>query len=257
MREITASEGVRCLLKGIRVGLLESRVRKQLLKSLIVNGVVFLLLMVGLIWAAFSLTAGLVTEHPEWWPWVDWIVSKAGWLLRVAFIAGALVVGPPIFSIILGVILPMFMSPVFRAGREFEGAALPEEASEGIGAEVRTIIIDIRRLIRLLLFSLLILPLNLLPVVGQIGYVILQIMLAAHTLGWDILGRHFELYGLGYQEQRIELRKNRRLVISLGLVGGVLLLIPIANILFVTTNAAGAGVLSARLDQVPASSETS
>jgi CysZ protein len=247
LEKVGAKEGVGCLIAGWRVGLRDPTVRRQVVKSLVVNGIVFVVLFVALIWTIFALTSGLAGDHPGWPGWLSWVVSTAGWLLRVALVIGALMIAPPIIMLLLGIVLPMFMGPVFRAGRLYADG--PEvKSAGGFRAEVRSVVIDLRRLVRLLVVSALILPLNLLPVVGQVAYVGAQGLIAAHTLGWDLVGRHFTLYGVGYHEQRVLLEERRGLVLSVGFAALAVLMLPLANVVFVTTNVAGAGILSARLD---------
>jgi len=247
LARVTTAEAVACLGAGWRVGLRDPTVRRQVLKSVIANGVVFVVLFSALIWGAFALTSGLTGDNPEWPGWLDWVVSTAGWMLRIALIIGALLLAPPLLTLLLGIIMPMFMGPVFRAGRTYaKGPAV--DAASGFVAEVRSIGIDIRRLARLIGYSLLILPLNLVPVVGQAAYLVVQAIIAAHTLGWDIIGRHFTMHGLDYRAQRVLVREQRRLVLSLGFAALLGLMLPFANVVFVTTNVAGAGILSARLD---------
>lgn len=247
LARVNAAQGVACLAAGWRVGLHDPTVRRQVLKSLVANGVVFIVLFAALIWGVFALTSGLAGDHPQWPGWLEWFVSTAGWLLRVALIVGMFLVAPPVVVLLLGIVIPMFMGPVFRAGRAHANGPDVDEAS-GFTAEARSVAIDVRRLGRLLVFSLLILPLNLVPGVGQVAYVAAQAIIAAHTLGWDIVGRHFTMHGLGYAEQRALLRAHRLLVLSVGFAALAVLLLPLANVVFVTTNVAGAGILSARLD---------
>lgn len=243
---VSPSQAVRCLFTGFRVATGVPTVRRQVFKSILINGIVFLVFLIGLIWGALGLTSGLVGAD-------FWLLAGLGWLLRLALIIGILSIGPPIFSVLYGIIMPMFMSPVYQAGRKWANG--PElEDTAGLKEEVRAVAIDIRRLGRLLLFSLLIFPFNLIPVVGNLAYVVAQIAIAAHTLGWDLLGKHFDLHGLNYSEQKSYLRDHRKMVLSVGFVAGVLCLIPLANIFFITTNVCGAGVLSAQIDGAGAKS---
>jgi CysZ protein len=246
-------EGVSCLIAGWRVGLSDPTVRGQLLKSLAVNAVVFLVLFIALVWAIFALTSDLVSgtsDLPGWLSWLDFLGSALGWLVRLALLSLAAMIAPTLLSLLLGIIMPMFMGPVFHAGRAYAKGP-PVAETGGLSAEAVSIAIDLRRLGRLILFSILIIPLNIIPGLGQLAYFVAQALLAAHTLGWDLLGYHFELHGVGYAEQRNIIARNRGLVLAVGAVGVVLLMIPFVNVFFATTNIVGAGILSARLDGAP------
>jgi len=69
-------------------------------------------------------------------------------------------------------------------------------------------------------------------------------------MGWDLLSHHFELHDLDYGEQKAWVRENRVMVLTLGGAATALCAIPVLQLLFITTNVAGAGVLSARLDGI-------
>ncbi len=241
-RGVGPAEGVGCLLRGIGLTLGDGRIRRQILLSVVVNGLAFALLLLGLGWGVVAATAG----------WVDdgGLAAAAGWLARLGLLVGLGFAAPVLFALLGELVAPTFRSRVFELARErAHGPSV--EAPAGLVAEAKAVGVDVRRLVRFLAFTVLLLPLNLIPGLGNLTFAALQLLVAAHTMGWDLLGRHFELHGVRYAEQKRFLADHRALTLGIGLVGLVLCLIPVAQLLFVTTNVAGAGVLSARLDGAP------
>ncbi len=228
---------------GVRIGLTDHHVRRVMVASLLVNAAAFLLLFAGLVWGAFTLTAA----------WADggfWLFETLAWVVRAAAVVGALFVAPVLFNLLAGVVLPLFQEPVFKAARRRAGGP-DREPPGGVSATTGIVATSLRRLARFVGLSLLLLPLNLVPGVGSLAYVVLQFLLGAHTLAWDLMAFHFELHGVAYAEQKRFLRRNRAAMLALGSAALGLCLVPIAQLVFITTNVAGAGVLSAWMDGAP------
>ena len=237
--EITIQQAVASLFTGIRLTVKEGAVRKQVLKGTVLNALFFLLLFVGVLWGAWALTGLLIGE--------SWHTAVLGWLARLLVMGGVLFLSPVLYALIGEIVLPGPRGEIFRFARHWAGGPEVEEIG-GVIVEVKSVVLDLRRLGRLLLFSLLAMLLNVVPVVGSVAYFVIQALIAAHTMGWDLLGRHFELHGLSYGQQKEYLRRHRLLTIAVGGVATLLCLIPIAQLFFVTSNVAGAGILSAKLD---------
>lgn len=240
-RNVGALEGIGCLLKGIFVALGERQVRGKIVMAVIANAFAFAVVFGLLMWGAFALTDG----------WVDdgGLLAAAGWLARIGLIVGFGFVAPVLFALSGEIVVPTFRGKIFELARDFEGGP-PVNGSEGLVAEAKAVGVDIRRLVRFLGISLLLLPLLLIPGVGTAGYAAVQLAVAARTMGWDILGRHFELHGVRYADQKRFLNRHMGLTLGVGLVALGLCLVPVAQFVFVSTNVAGAGILSARLDGV-------
>lgn len=241
-RKVGPGEAIQCLLAGIKLTSTRGTVQRKVLKGIVLNAVLFLVLLVALLWGGWALTGLLIGE--------TWYGAVLGWLARLLALGGILFASPVLYALGGEIILPGVRSEIFHFARQAAGAPQVEE-SGGVAAEVRSVAIDIRRLVRFLLFSLAALFLNLVPVLGSAVYLVVQALIAAHTMGWDVLGRHFELHGVRYGQQKQYLRRHRVMVLAVGGVATLLCLVPIAQFLFVTTNVAGAGVLSARLDGAP------
>ena len=250
---VAAREAISALSTGIALSLGEPSLRRRIAVSVVVNGLVFALVLAGALWGASELVAwafsGEEVSDPAWYE-AAWYSVKDGlrWLLYVALVVGALLYSPVLFSLLAGVLLPPFLGPVFKAARGHAGGP-PVEASALSLA--KTVTGDLRRLVRFMLYSLLLLPLNIIPGVGSVLYLVAQFLLSARTIGWDLLAHHFELHGMDLAAQRQWVRAHRGLVLTLGSGATLLAMVPLAQILFITTNVAGAGVLSAWLDGAP------
>ncbi len=246
-------DGAAAVVAGIKVGLGEASLRGTIAVSLVVNAFLFALLVGGMLWYAFDTVEGWVAVEqavdPGWWDsFVGWIAGALGFALKLAAVLGTFLVAPVIFTTLASMVLPAFHGPVYLAARRFAGGEVPDSQTGALEALARTVGIEVRRLLSFLALSLCILPLNLIPILGSILYLAAQLYLTAMTLGWDLMSYHFELHDLDFAAQKRFAREHKGLRLGLGGVGALLCLIPLAQVLFITTNVVGAGLASAWLD---------
>ena len=249
-QRIVTRDAFAALRAGIALSFGDPALRRRIVVSVVVNGVAFMALLAGMLWATSEGVTwaldGAESVDPAWYESV-WYSLRGGlrWLLYAVIVLAALLYAPVLFSLLASVVLPPFHGPVFTAARHQAGGPSVEGARISL---VRTTLADLKRLVRFVVYSLLLLPLNLVPVLGSAAYVFAQFILSANTLGWDLLSHHFELHGLSLEAQQEWVRGHRGLVLALGAGATVLAMIPLAQVVFITTNVAGAGVLSAWLD---------
>ncbi|MGB0589435.1 MAG: EI24 domain-containing protein [Myxococcota bacterium] len=238
---------------GIVLSLGDPRMRRRIVVSILVNGVVFAMLLASLSWVASQGVAwafdGAEVADPTWYE-SAWYAARGGlrWVLWFVLGLGVLLYAPVLFVLLASVVLPPFHGPVFAAARTHSGGPSVEATPVSMGS---SLLYDLKRLVRFVGLSLLLLPLNLLPVIGSVAYLVAQFLLSARTLGWDLLSHHFELHGMGLEAQEEWVGKRRALVFGLGAGATLLAMLPLVQIVFITTNVAGAGVLSAWLDGAP------
>jgi uncharacterized protein involved in cysteine biosynthesis len=255
-RQLSPAAAVAALVEGIRLGLGTPRLRRRLLGSFVVNALGFFLLAAAMVWGAFALVDWLVSSpepaDPGWLmsAWI-WVRSAVGVALRIAAVVGTAVIAPVLYNLVGSLLFPLFSGPVFNAAREAARGPAVLGAPDGFVATAKVVAVETRRLGRFAGVSLALLPLNLVPGVGSAAYLVAQFLLSARTLGWDLLSYHFELHGLSFDEQQRWIAGNRALVLTLGGAATLLCLVPVVQLVFVTTNVAGAGVLSAWLDGAP------
>lgn len=229
---------VRLALKALAAGLSRTLgdpiLRARVLRGLAINALLFVAVLAGLAWGLFALVDAWVTT---------------GWLavaLKIATVIAALLTAPVVFALVHSLLAPLLNDAVFEHARRTAGAAPRGDGALGTPTSVA---IELRRLARFLGVTVALLLLNLIPVAGTAAYVVGQAALSAWTLGWDLLAWHFEVKGLKYADQRAWVRANRPGVLALGAGALVLTVIPVLNLVCVTTNIAAAGFLSAWLDE--------
>jgi CysZ protein len=226
---------VSAFLGGTLMAFTEPQVRGKLVVGFIANAVLFAALLAGL-W--FGL--GLIEIDGG-----SWLGDLLSVVLRVLVVGIALLWAPVIFMVLADLVMPAVETPVFEAARAAAGAA-PLTGEISTAASVG---LEIKRLGRFAGASLAALLLNLLPGIGTVLYLAVQFGLTARELGWDLLGAHMEGHGLDYRAQVEFVAQNRAAVFAVGTVATVLVLIPVAQLVFVTSNYAGAGAVSARIDR--------
>ena len=126
--KITIREAVGCLLTGIRLTSKEATVRKQVLKGIFLNGLFFLLLLIGVLWGAWILTGLLIGDA---WHW-----ALLGWLARLLVMGGVLFLSPVLYALIGEIVLPGPRGEIFRFARHWAGGHEIEEAG-GVVVEVK------------------------------------------------------------------------------------------------------------------------
>ncbi|KAI2781391.1 hypothetical protein F4815DRAFT_467507 [Daldinia loculata] len=89
------------------------------------------------------------------------------------------------------------------------------------------------------------LPLNFIPVVGTIIFIILQ----GRTRGSSVHGRYFQLKGWAPSQQRDWLERHSAPYATFGTIATVLEMIPIVSIFFAFTNTVGAALWAADIEQ--------
>jgi uncharacterized protein involved in cysteine biosynthesis len=242
---VSAMTAIGLLFDGIGLSFSHAKVRKKALVGMAINAIVFLLLLAGLIWAAIATTAELVDGNL--WE------AVLGWLLRAAGIVLAAILAPVLFNLITSIVMPIFNSGIFEAARTASGGP-PLEGVTGI-SNTESISLEIKRLIKglglLVLVTLGTFALSFIPIVNLITTplgTIANFMIGASVLGWDLHSYHLEYHGWGYREQEYYVKTHRMRVLGVGAVALIMLMIPGLNLIFITTNVAGAGILSARLD---------
>jgi len=257
---LTPGRALEALLHGLRLSLKSGQLRSRIIVAILVNATLFGLLVTGIVFSSFgavdSLTAidtsgyggvGFLPDVVNEWVLgvIPSVISAIGGLLKVVVVVVTLMASPLFFRLLAVSILPIYQEGVFLSARSHAGGGDPPNPSPGL---LRTVWVEVRRFTVFGLLSLLLLPLNLLPVVGTVLYAGAQGLLAAQTLGWDLLSHHFELHAMNLEAQRAWVRSHRGVVLVFGGASLVLCMIPVLQIIFITTNVAGAGVLSAWID---------
>jgi uncharacterized protein involved in cysteine biosynthesis len=91
-----------------------------------------------------------------------------------------------------------------------------------------------------LLFLLITLPLNALPLLGSALFICINGM----TFGWGLHSSYFSMKGLGFSQQLQFVRKHWKDYMAFGASALILSMIPLLNLLTVWTNIVGSGMSS-------------
>lgn len=239
---LSVSAALQSLPQGIAWFRRDSILAGLIIKGTLVAGIAFVFFLAGALWGVWHLTDNL--GHTG-------LGGVLVWIARVASLAAMTFVAPVLFAMSSGIVMPFFRSRIFARARTLAGASPIADLS--LFGEMKCIAVEGRRLLRLLAFMVVLLPLHLIPVLGSLAYALAAILLAANSYGWDLLGYHFEVHRVPYAEQKRWLRDNRLAVMMLGFGATALCLMPIAQIFFINSNSAAAGVLSAHLEKQAAS----
>ncbi len=239
---ISLRDAVSALFAGLVQSLSPGPLRRKVLSVLLINGVGLLLVMSALVYIVFGLVdipgGGTSGSNAA-------IGAFVAWAIRLVAVV-VIVIAVPLLYVTVSRLLALAVNQgIFDVARREAGG--PEPTAKALPLSHSTAI-ELRRLGRFLLFSVLMLPVNLVPLVGTAAYALATLGLASQTMGWDLLAYHFELHGMGYDAQRAWIRDNQRLVLVFGAVAMLLCMVPVLQLLTITTNVAGAGILSARID---------
>lgn len=230
----------------------EPGLRRPFLAGLVLSTLAMVVVFGGTVWGAFALVDAVVGADGGW----GWGLLAAA--LKIVGVALAILASPVLFTVLVGIIGGGFLGTAHERARTLVGGAPYAERSVGSEAALalRGVGWSLRRLGRFLLWTLVLLAVGAIPVVGVVA-IVLEAFLVAHALTWELFTPHFEAKGLGYADQRRFLRRRPALVLGLGGVGALLLLVPLAQPLVLFANQAAAGALSARIDPAAAGSEVS
>ena len=261
---VTGGEAAAALTQGVRVAFGVPSVRKHVVVALVANTLAFVAITALLLWGFFTLTGSLVDivrpDDPDGFlsGLLGTLASVLGFVLNAFAVVMSFVIAPVLFSLLASIVLPVFNGAVWLAAREHAGGPAPATRDGALTATAKVVQTEVRRIVRFLCLTLLIVlgtfVLGFVPVVGILAPIVsmvLQFLLGATTLGWDLLSYHFEAHELTYAQQKAYVRSHRGLVSGMGAVAVLLCMIPIAQIVFLTTNVAGAGQVSAWLDGAP------
>jgi len=133
------------------------------------------------------------------------------------------------------------MTNVVASGRELRSGI--SDAMNRLGKLIKSPIAKYSP--KALITYLMYLPLNLIPVVGTVIFIILQ----GKRSGPAAHARYFQLKNWSATKKEEWIEKNRAAYTSFGIVTSLLELVPVASILFAFTNATGAALMAADMEK--------
>ncbi len=181
---------------------------------------------------------------------LKWAIDWGGWLLKIALILISILIFPILLTICSAIIDPIFRGLLYSKVRELEGC--PEEklsTSEQIIRALKSIVNEIKKLLLYLVIFLLLLPLNLIPLIGSVCYLVLQFLVTSVLIGWEYLTPYLDEKKLSFSEQHSYVKKNKGMIMGFGIPGAMLLLIPVVQAFFLSTHTVGGALLSVEIEK--------
>lgn len=161
-----------------------------------------------------------------------------------------LILFPFILTICSSLITPIFRSFLYSKTKELAGSVeIQYNITETLQYIFKTIFIEIRKVLLYLFFSILLFLLNLVPIIGNIAYLVLQFLLTALFVGWESLSPWFEEKMMSFKEQYGFIKQNRSVFMGFGIPAALLLLIPLVQAFFLLTHTIGGALLSIELEK--------
>jgi CysZ protein len=212
--------GFRVALEGMRLALRNKDVGRAYLKVAAVLFVLTLAIDIGAIWGLFVVTAPAADA-------AAWLVV-ALWAARVVGTLATLLIAPLLAIFTLNIVFPFFSQGVFlaalRALDPERAAALEARPGMPTGPAIG---LTIRRLIKFVGLSLLLILVGLVPVAGSLVAAVAQAWLTARTVAWELLDPYFDALDIRYAEQKRLIAGVRKPLLGFGIPVALLLAIPI------------------------------
>lgn len=199
---------------------------------LVILGVILFLHLDNLVYALIGHPASTIT----------WIIAI---LLFVLFGALAIALCALLLVIVGTILLSPFLDAISARTEKMFAGALSEEAG-GILQAFRDISRSVKNAIKMLLFVvaiyLVLLPLNLIPLVGNIIYAIISAFVSFVLLGWEFLDFTWDRWRWTFRDKKEFVKKNLLSVAALGFSISFLLIIPVINLALMPAAACGATI---------------
>ncbi|MHC5080734.1 MAG: EI24 domain-containing protein [Planctomycetota bacterium] len=205
----------------------------------VINLFIVLAAGLALVYLIPFLSAKITTPEP-WWEWILFV-----FLILVGGVLGLFFLYFLFFMVLPGIIAPPFKGKLTKHTRQLIKKCTVRPAGGFWIDVVMPTVIEIRKALRFLGISLLLLPINLIPVLGQIAYLVLM-----SYFTW----MHFALNYLEYpidsesfvtplDRKRRYVRSRRWTTLGFGCAISLLYLIPFVNFFCVPVGVVGATLL--------------
>ncbi|WP_439184734.1 EI24 domain-containing protein [Carboxylicivirga taeanensis] len=196
------------------------------------------LLFVAGVYSVGSLSDGMIASLAEWIDFASWNFWGAGFL--VALIEGVIwLVLRLLFFIVYayvgGYVILILLSPVFALLSEkteelLSGKKVPFNLTQFLNDILRGVMLAMRNLVVELLFTVLLLLLSFIPLVGYLTPIAL-FLVSAYFYGFSFLDYTFERRRFKIDASVRFMRNNKGLAVGNGFVFSLVLLIPYAGVM--------------------------
>ncbi len=175
-----------------------------------------------------------------------WSILKG--ILRFLGIAIILIIFPFMFSLISALINPFFRGLLYSKTRLIENINNKTE-NNSLTIIIQSIVNELKKLILYVILSILVLFFNFIPFIGTICYIIFQCLLTALFVGLEFISPYLEENKLNFSDQIKFVKKNKRMILGFGISAYILLLVPLIQAYFLSTNTIAGALLCTDLDK--------
>lgn len=229
--------GAGYLAQGIRL-IAQPGLRRFVIIPLLVNVLIFSLAIYAGVAFFDQLMLALEARLPGWLGWLDWIL----WPI---FILLLLVIGFSLFGLVANLIASPFNGLLAeKVEQHLTGHPLPEGGSLAslLMEVVPSLIEEVRKLVYALLLAIPFLLLLLIPVVGQLLWLV--------YVAWILVVQYADYpmanHGLRFREMRRRLARRPGLSLGFGAAAAALSMVPILNFILMPSAVAGATAMWVR-----------
>lgn len=231
---LSAASGFLYLIRGLRLIFSSWGLFKYAIAPIIVNTALFIIFFLSFNTIAYYISSWVFEQSSQQWYWVV-ISTLAGGVLFVVSILAVL------FGFVaVGLIIASPFNDMLSAAVERELTGKLEEARLPFVQWAGTLIkSESKKITIFLLCQGALLILNLIPVVGQVLFVILNPLFIAFVMAYEFSGYILDRRGLDFNAKRGYILAAPGLTMGFGAAVGITLLIPLAHFFLMPAAVAG------------------
>jgi uncharacterized protein involved in cysteine biosynthesis len=172
-------------------------------------------------------------------------------LLEIVTVIVVLLAAPLLALLLVSLVLPLFSEQLFLAALRHVNAVRADELAAGDGLPIPVAIgASLRRILRVLVATMVALLVSMIPIAGLVLGPLLQAYFTARALAWELLDPYFDKRNMGFAEQREFVADHGSLMFGFGLPFVWVLAIPIAGpLLFGMAQAAAAALVNDAIER--------
>lgn len=234
----------------------KNELKKAFWASILINTLILIAIIVGYIYGVHAgfesltdwLTSKVEVEEDSAW---DYFINAIAIGLEIGLIVILVFILPYLYTTLSLIITSTFAGSIYSKIREIEQGQPIEESTflSEVRVTLKSIGLELYKLLVILAINIVLLIINIIPVIGQAAFIVLDIYFISLFLAWDNLTPYFEQRRMKYKGQREVIKNNRFRFFGLGLGSLLLLYIPILQILFAFTNIVSTALLVLQLEK--------
>jgi len=238
-------------LRGLRYLLGHPRLLSYIVGPIIINFLLTLAMSVVAIRNGRGWLDSLLSKilpPPDMWKWWHWLLAAPAWLLALLLL---LVLAALIFVMLSKILAGPFNDLLSGRVEDLEGIELlgPSTSIEAAVQFSKSLFQECKKLVYYLVVVSIMLPLNLIPVAGNVLYAFFWGFFSIWFLGLEHYDYPLGRRNLDFGTRRAFARQNLHLLIGTGSGVAVILLIPLINLVMIPITVIGATLEFLRYDE--------